>query len=80
MILNYVFSQICNWFANWRRKLKNSSRGREVTWGNLIKGYNVNARGNVEQFSISSDDSIWEDQYNLGRMLLQLYIAYSHAF
>lgn len=32
------------------------------TWGNLIKNYNNNARGNVEQFSICSGDSIWDDE------------------
>uniref|UniRef100_A0A182QHE4 Homeobox domain-containing protein n=1 Tax=Anopheles farauti TaxID=69004 RepID=A0A182QHE4_9DIPT len=55
-----TYTQICNWFANWRRKLKNSgSDPMRNTWGNLIKNYNTNARGNVEQFSICSDDSIW---------------------
>lgn len=55
--------QICNWFANWRRKLKNAGKEpQKNTWGNLIKNYNNNARGNVEQFSISSTDSIWEDE------------------
>lgn len=28
----------------------------------MIKNYNNNARGNVEQFSICSSDSIWEDE------------------
>ncbi|XP_055917852.1 homeobox protein Mohawk isoform X1 [Eupeodes corollae] len=57
-----TYTQICNWFANWRRKLKNSKRERsKKSWGHLIKNYNTNARGNVEQFSISSADSIWED-------------------
>lgn len=55
------YFQICNWFANWRRKLKNSCRSKEGSWGRLIKGYNNQAKGNVEQFSISSDDSIWEE-------------------
>lgn len=55
--------QICNWFANWRRKLKNAGKEpQKNTWGNLIKNYNTNARGNVEQFSICSSDSIWEDE------------------
>ncbi|XP_071447757.1 uncharacterized protein [Hetaerina americana] len=100
--LTYV--QICNWFANWRRKLKNAAedggsadgsggardmdgetpedereessgpeddgaggedRGRggcRRTWGNLIRSYNSRAHGNVEQFSITSDDSIWEEE------------------
>lgn len=57
------FPQICNWFANWRRKLKNAGKEpQKNTWGNLIKNYNTNARGNVEQFSICSSDSIWEDE------------------
>lgn len=61
-----VFSicfQICNWFANWRRKLKNAGKEpQKNTWGHLIKNYNTNAHGNVEQFSICSNDSIWEDE------------------
>lgn len=28
----------------------------------MIKNYNNNAHGNVEQFSICSSDSIWEDE------------------
>lgn len=59
--LTYI--QICNWFANWRRKLKNAGREpSKRTWGNLIKNYNTSANGNVEQFSISSNDSIWGDE------------------
>lgn len=59
--LTYI--QICNWFANWRRKLKNTGREpSKRTWGNLIKNYNTSANGNVEQFSISSNDSIWGDE------------------
>lgn len=54
--------QICNWFANWRRKLKNATNERnKKTWGHLIKIYNDKARGNVEQFSICSEDSIWAE-------------------
>ncbi|XP_017068603.1 homeobox protein Mohawk isoform X2 [Drosophila eugracilis] len=58
-----TYTQICNWFANWRRKLKNSEQEKaKKSWGHLIKNYNHNARGNVEQFSISSEDSIWEEE------------------
>ncbi|XP_046804960.1 homeobox protein Mohawk, partial [Lucilia cuprina] len=58
-----TYTQICNWFANWRRKLKNSEREKsKKSWGHLIKHYNNNAKGNVEQFSISSEDSIWEEE------------------
>lgn len=57
------FFQICNWFANWRRKLKNTNSEKHLrTWSILIKNYNSQAQGNVEQFSICSDDSIWEDK------------------
>lgn len=35
------------------------------TWGHLIKEYNTQAQGNVEHFSICSDDSIWEEQQNV---------------
>lgn len=45
-----TYTQICNWFANWRRKLKNTS-DQKKSWGNLIKNYNHSARGNVEQVS-----------------------------
>lgn len=63
MFLFYFNLQICNWFANWRRKLKNAGKEpQKNTWGHLIKNYNNNARGNVEQFSICSNDSIWEDE------------------
>lgn len=58
--LTYV--QVCNWFANWRRKLKNAGgEPQRSTWGHLIKVYNDQAQGNVEHFSICSDDSIWEE-------------------
>lgn len=58
----FLFFQICNWFANWRRKLKNVNSDRnQQTWGHLIRTYNDSAQGNVEQFSICSDDSIWSE-------------------
>ncbi|XP_055639831.1 uncharacterized protein LOC129777538 isoform X2 [Toxorhynchites rutilus septentrionalis] len=60
-----TYTQICNWFANWRRKLKNSGHDpAKKTWGILIKNYNTNAKGNVEQFSICSGDSIWGENDN----------------
>lgn len=58
-----TYTQICNWFANWRRKLKNTSNQKK-SWGNLIKNYNFSAKGNVEQFSICSADSIWGEALN----------------
>ncbi|KAL1491199.1 hypothetical protein ABEB36_011835 [Hypothenemus hampei] len=58
--LTYI--QVCNWFANWRRKLKNAGKEpQRRTWGELIKTYNSQVQGNVEHFSISSGDSIWAE-------------------
>ena len=63
-----TYTQICNWFANWRRKLKNSGKDPiKKTWGTLIKNYNTSARGNVEQFSICSNDSIWGEEFDDSR-------------
>lgn len=49
-----TYTQICNWFANWRRKLKNSGHDNmeeeeEKSWDHLIQSYNTHAKGNVEQ-------------------------------
>lgn len=42
--------------------MKNAGKEPQpTTWGDLIKTYNDQVQGNVEHFSICSDDSIWED-------------------
>lgn len=65
MIIDHF--QVCNWFANWRRKLKNAGKEpQRKTWGHLIKTYNSQVHGNVEHFSICSDDSIWEEMETRG--------------
>lgn len=57
---------MCNWFANWRRKLKNAGKEpQRKTWGHLIKTYNSQVQGNVEHFSICSEDSIWGEAETL---------------
>lgn len=42
--------------------MKNTSNMKK-SWGNLIKNYNFSAKGNVEQFSICSGDSIWGEAH-----------------
>ncbi|KAF5293136.1 hypothetical protein FQA39_LY13746 [Lamprigera yunnana] len=65
--LTYI--QVCNWFANWRRKLKNSGvEPQKRSWGYLIKTYNSQVQGNVEHFSICSEDSIWEEADSNGQV------------
>ncbi len=46
-----------NWFANARRRLKNTVRDPSLTWDRRIKSYNQHVQGNAELLSISSDDS-----------------------
>ncbi|XP_046377720.2 homeobox protein Mohawk-like [Haliotis rufescens] len=52
--------QVSNWFANARRRLKNTVRAPNLTWSARIKLYNTYVVGNAELFSVSSDDSIWD--------------------
>ncbi|XP_067685862.1 homeobox protein Mohawk-like isoform X1 [Haliotis asinina] len=52
--------QVSNWFANARRRLKNTVRAPNLTWSARIKLYNTCVVGNAELFSVSSDDSIWD--------------------
>lgn len=79
--LTYI--QVCNWFANWRRKLKNSgSEPQKKSWGHLIKSYNRQVQGNVEHFSICSEDSIWQEpemaengkmeKYNVSKLVSEI--------
>lgn len=43
--------------------MKNAGKEpQRKTWGHLIKTYNSQVHGNVEHFSICSDDSIWEEE------------------
>lgn len=68
------FFQVCNWFANWRRKLKNAGKEpHQKTWSDLIKTYNNQVQGNVEHFSITSEDSIWEASDEMSNYTNDLY-------
>ncbi|KAK7112426.1 hypothetical protein V1264_011885 [Littorina saxatilis] len=52
-----TLTQVSNWFANARRRLKNTVKQPDLTWASRIKLYNSCVEGNAELFSICSDDS-----------------------
>lgn len=52
--------QVSNWFANARRRLKNTVRDPDLSWSQRIRLYNSYVSGNAEPLSISSDDSVWD--------------------
>ncbi|XP_036934194.1 mohawk homeobox a isoform X2 [Acanthopagrus latus] len=56
--------QVSNWFANARRRLKNTVRQPDLSWALRIKLYNKYVQGNAERLSVSSDDSCSEDADN----------------
>lgn len=59
--------QVSNWFANARRRLKNTVRQPDLSWALRIKLYNKYVQGNAERLSISSEDSCSEDGENVPR-------------
>ncbi|KAM9791445.1 homeobox protein Mohawk-like isoform X2 [Syngnathus typhle] len=56
--------QVSNWFANARRRLKNTVRQPDLSWALRIKLYNKYIQGNAERLSVCSDDTNSDD---LGR-------------
>ncbi|NP_001107881.2 mohawk homeobox b [Danio rerio] len=56
--------QVSNWFANARRRLKNTVRQPDLSWALRIKLYNKYVQGNAERLSISSDDTASDDGEN----------------
>ena len=58
-------SQVSNWFANARRRLKNTVRQPDLSWALRIKLYNKYVQGNAERLSVSSDDSCSEGERRL---------------
>nr|XP_033787323.1 homeobox protein Mohawk isoform X3 [Geotrypetes seraphini] len=59
--------QVSNWFANARRRLKNTVRQPDLSWALRIKLYNKYVQGNAERLSVSSEDSCSEDGENPSR-------------
>jgi hypothetical protein len=51
-----TLTQVSNWFANARRRLKNTVRDPELNWESRIKMYNSCVEGNQELLSIDSED------------------------
>ncbi|KAJ3611045.1 hypothetical protein NHX12_021061 [Muraenolepis orangiensis] len=62
--------QVSNWFANARRRLKNTVRQPDLSWALRIKLYNKYVQGNAERLSVSSEDSCSEDGDNPQRMAM----------
>lgn len=56
--------QVSNWFANARRRLKNTVRQPDLSWALRIKLYNKYVQGNAERLSVSSDETCSEDGDN----------------
>ncbi|XP_043922604.1 homeobox protein Mohawk [Protopterus annectens] len=56
--------QVSNWFANARRRLKNTVRQPDLSWALRIKLYNKYVQGNAERLSVSSEDTCSEDVEN----------------
>jgi hypothetical protein len=62
--------QICNWFANWRRKLKNAAELQEhddtdvglTSWGRRILRYNLVAARNAEKIPVIDEDELLQDE------------------
>lgn len=54
--------QVSNWFANARRRLKNTVRQPDLSWALRIKLYNKYIQGNAERLSMCSDDTDSEDE------------------
>ncbi|MBN3296272.1 MKX protein, partial [Amia calva] len=59
--------QVSNWFANARRRLKNTVRQPDLSWALRIKLYNKYVQGNAERLSVSSEDTCSEDGENPSR-------------
>lgn len=61
---NMSLTQVSNWFANARRRLKSTVKGNDFSWSSRVKLYNSHVEGNAELLSISSEDSIFDSDDN----------------
>lgn len=59
-------AQVSNWFANARRRLKNTVRQPDLSWALRIKLYNKYIQGNAERLSVCSDDTHSEGRLSPG--------------
>ena len=59
-------SQVSTWFANARRRLKQVVSGELLPWQERVRLYNSCVKGNAELLSLSSDDSVWNDDGGKG--------------
>ncbi|GAB1606559.1 hypothetical protein Ahia01_000938500 [Argonauta hians] len=56
-----TLTQVSNWFANMRRRLKNTVPCRDGSWSTRITKYNDFVEGNAERFSDWSDGDSCDD-------------------
>ena len=56
-----TLTQVSNWFANARRRLKNTVTDPGMNWDDRVINYNDFVKGNAELLSISSGDEEEEE-------------------
>lgn len=61
-----TLTQVSNWFANARRRLKNTVTDPRMTWKDRVMNYNDFVKGNAELLSISSGDEEEEEEEETG--------------
>ena len=61
-VSSMTLTQVSNWFANARRRLKNTVREPGMTWEDRIRCYNDHVVGKAELLSVSSMGSDFESE------------------
>lgn len=79
---NMTLTQVSNWFANVRRRLKNTVPCPDGSWSTRIRRYNDYVEGNAELFSVYSDDGeSLSDDSDTGKIIfVSLYFSCSRIF